>query len=129
MLASATGSPARAGLRISEEVLIGQQVLMGQRRERLAHLEHGPQQQPFGFLAVVVEGRFRIDEAGEPRADRVEIIAGGNLGDAAPRAIVALAAVQFWRDGQGFDGLRGEQQGGHWGALKLIGVPCVCCSQ
>ena len=80
MLASAVSGPPRGGLGIGEKVLVDEQVLVRERGERFAHLQDRPQQQPFGFLAVVVKRGFRIGKAGEPRAKRVEVLIGGNLG-------------------------------------------------
>ncbi|MGF6695863.1 hypothetical protein OKW38_000474 [Paraburkholderia sp. MM5496-R1] len=108
-------------MRIDEKVLVDQQVFVRERGERFAHLQDGPQQQPFGFLAVAVERRFRIDEAGEPRADRIGIGHRGDLHVAgcAVRAVVAIETggqferVDRARGGDG--GFHGRRRGGGGG--------------
>ncbi|MGF6606234.1 hypothetical protein OKW45_001134 [Paraburkholderia sp. WSM4175] len=76
--------------------------------ERFRHLRDRPQQQPFGFLAVVVERRLRLDETGKPRADCVEIGRRGDL-HVAGCAVRAVAAIET---GGQFDRIN-WMQGGH----------------
>lgn len=55
VLAAAFSHPARARLRVLQEFTEQLQVLVRERGQRLAELDDRPQQQPFGFLAVVLE--------------------------------------------------------------------------
>jgi len=106
MLAAAarTGvsDPGGGRLRIGDEALVAQAVLVGEGRERLAQLHERPEQQPFGFLAVAVEGRRLVGKAREPRADRLEIVRGGDLRDAAGGAVGPGVAVECSRDHEPF---------------------------
>ena len=112
MLAPAVSGPPRGGLGIGEKVLVDEQVLVRERGERFAHLQDRPQQQPFGFLAVVVKGGFRLGEAGEPRAQRVEIGVGGDL-HASAGAVRAATAIEVGRQVKRIERARGGQGGGH----------------
>jgi hypothetical protein len=44
--------PARGRLRVGQEAFIDDQVLVRQRRQRLAQLQHGPQDQSIDLAAV-----------------------------------------------------------------------------
>lgn len=105
MLAVAAGAvirdPGRSRLRIGEEALVTQAVLVRERGERLAQLHQRPEQQPFGFLAVAVEGRRFVRNVREPCADRVQIIGaaicamppGGRFVPAQPSSAAGIASL------------------------------------
>ncbi|BCG04977.1 hypothetical protein PPGU19_095450 (plasmid) [Paraburkholderia sp. PGU19] len=118
MLAAAArarvGNPGGGGLRIGEEALVAQTVLVGEGRERLAQLHERPQQQPFGLLAIVVEGGLFVGEPCEPRADRLEIVRRGELRDAARGAVGPGVTVECGRDHEPF------QRGGVQPSIEII---------
>ncbi|EEF21871.1 conserved hypothetical protein [Ricinus communis] len=107
MLAAAAragvGDPRGGGLRIGEEALVAQAVLVRERGERFAQVHQRPQQQPFGLFPVAVEGRVLVGETSEPCADRIQIVRGGDLRHTASGAVGARAAVERGRNHEPFE--------------------------
>jgi hypothetical protein len=100
MFPTASGDPEGLRLWIGEEVLVGQQVFVGERGERFAQLDDRPEQQPFGFLAIVLEGGFRVGESGEPGAERFEVVRCRNQRLATGGPVSAVSHVERGRDDQ-----------------------------
>ncbi|KWR88374.1 hypothetical protein RM96_20045 [Cupriavidus sp. IDO] len=88
--------PARGRLRIGEEALVGEHVLMGQRGQGLAQLEHGPQDQPLDLAAIGGQRRRAVGIACQPHRHGGQIIARGDSGADRRRAVGAGGAGQRW---------------------------------
>ena len=108
--------PALRWLRIGQEALVQQQILVCQGRERLAELDPSPQQQALGFAPAVGQGVGVVGEAGEPSQQRVAVGVGGDLPMAAG-AIRSSAARQRVDHDQVIDGRGSNQPDGHGFAL------------
>jgi hypothetical protein len=118
MFPAAPGDPDGWRVWIGKEVLVDQQVFVGERGERFAQLDDRPEQQPFGFLAIVLEGRFRIGESGEPCSKRFEVVRCRNLRLATGGPVGAVSPVERGREDQrvkrrGHDGQGGDSGFGH----------------
>jgi len=83
--------PALRRLRVRQKPPIDEQVFVRERGERFAQFDGRPQQQAFGFLAIGVEGRLRVDKAREPRLDGIDVVLRRNLRTVAECAIRAEA--------------------------------------
>lgn len=75
-------------------MLVLQAVFMGQGGQWLAQLDCRPQEQPFGFLAVVIESGVGIEITRQPCFDRIDIGRGSNLRTVARSTVGAVAAIQ-----------------------------------
>ncbi|WP_370539077.1 hypothetical protein [Burkholderia cenocepacia] len=109
MLAAAVRAPQLGRRGREQELPVHDEILVRERRQRLAARDHGPQQQAFGFLAVVLERGRRIDEAREPGAHGVEVMGRGDLRMRAARAVGARASVERGRHGQRIDRQRAQR--------------------
>ncbi|MCY1299658.1 hypothetical protein D9M70_491960 [compost metagenome] len=86
--------PARGRLRIGEEALVGEQVFVGQRGQRLGQLEHGPQDQPLHLATVGGDCRRAVGIAREPGGHGGQVVARGDAGASGGRAVGAGGASQ-----------------------------------
>jgi hypothetical protein len=82
---AAAGHPTLARLRIGKKTLVDEQILMRQRRQRLAQLDDRLQQLPFGFLAVALKRGRRVGHTYKPRAARPRDRHPRRSGDGRPR--------------------------------------------
>ena len=119
MLAASACDPRGGWLRVGEKLLIAQAVLMRERGERFAEHHDRPEQEPLGFLAVVVEGGFRVDKARQPRPDRIEIVVRGDLCATRDGAIRTRAAVQLGRNDERLQRRRMKRDGGSGRAVRV----------
>ncbi|SPS03048.1 hypothetical protein CBM2634_U70010 [Cupriavidus taiwanensis] len=82
---------------------------MRQRRQRLAELQHGPQQQPLDLAAVGAHGRRAVGIAREPGRDRGQVVGRGDAGGRSGGAVAAGGAGERGRQLQALQ--RGGQRG------------------
>ncbi|MCY1543281.1 hypothetical protein D9M68_790920 [compost metagenome] len=99
-LLAAGQNPARGWLRIGQEALVGQQVLVRERGQWLAQLQHGPQDQSLHLAAVGLERRRAVGIAREPGGDGGEVVGCSNAGGRGRRTVAAVAPGQCRRQAQ-----------------------------
>lgn len=77
---------------------------MGEGREWLPELDSPPEEQALRFLAIVIEGRLRIGEAGEPGLDGIDVVGRRDQRPVASRAVGTLGAIEVRSNEKPFDG-------------------------
>ncbi|SAL51666.1 hypothetical protein AWB72_05483 [Caballeronia concitans] len=110
MFATAPGYPRGGGLRVGEELLVAKAVFMGQRGKGPFHRDDGPKQQSLDFLAIGLEGGFRIGEARQPGANGIQIVIRRDLRTARRGSVRSSSAVETCRDSERFERCRQERR-------------------
>ncbi|KZC21534.1 hypothetical protein RHOFW104R3_01745 [Rhodanobacter denitrificans] len=94
---------APSGGRMAEKCFVGDHILAGEARHRLATYLRGPEQQPFCLLAVAAKGMGRVVIFRQPQADRRHVVIGRNLSGHVRRSTVGSGASrQDRRQGLGY---------------------------